>query len=120
MLSLGQRKWVEPSVGILWAIQVPFVPLPPERVTCVSLRMDLSKRPLAEAKGKAGVDIHDRPLRIRINSTPTRLALKGPPPRLLEITVTCLMGSRKKEACVHIALGKPEFLVRTFHGTVTL
>lgn len=106
--SFGQRKLVEPSTGILMAIQVPFVPLPTEWVTCVSLCLDLSNKLLAEAKGKAGVDIHGWPLRTPIISIPTWLiVLKGRPTRLLETTLRGLIGSCTSEACIHIALGRP-------------
>lgn len=54
LFSFAQRKLVEPSIGTLRPVQVPFVPLPPEWVTCVSLCLDLSNKLLAEAKGRLG------------------------------------------------------------------
>ena len=49
------------------------------RQSHVSLGLGLSNKPLAEATGKAGVDIHDWSLRTSVSSVPARLALKGPP-----------------------------------------
>lgn len=43
----------------------------------VSLGLHLSNKPLAEAMGKAGVDIHDWPLRTSVSSVLARLVLKG-------------------------------------------
>lgn len=45
----------------------------------MSLGLCLSNKPLAEAKGKAGVDIHDWLLRNTVSSGPARPVLKDPP-----------------------------------------
>lgn len=42
----------------------------------VSLGLHLSNKPLAEAMGKAGVDIHDWPLRTSVSSVLARLVLE--------------------------------------------
>lgn len=44
----------------------------------MSLGLGLSNTPLAEAKGKARVDIHDWPLRTSVSSVPAGLELRGP------------------------------------------
>lgn len=106
--------WHTQGYTSLRAIQVPFAPLAPEWVPCVSLCLDLSSKPSAEAKGKAWVDIHDWPLRTPSSPILTRLVLKGPPTRLLESTLCCLSGSWKNESCTPTVLGKADSWLELF------